>query len=329
LISIIEKIIIEKKVKKITRDDCFYFNLKDYIRMSDLSRMLLVMNSDMLVSTTDFPPYMNYFQFGLRAVISNISDLIVKGVKPKGIILSLGIPNYLNLDDFKNIIKGIVNSCNKYDLDYIGGDLNETKEIIISPTVFGFQENNKIIPREGIEVGDILVANGKFGLTGVGFDILLNQNNYESLKKRYKQSIQSVLEPDILGFEGLLIAEKKLASGSIDSSDGLAKSLLDLMQVNKNIGFEINFDKNLVSEEAIRYAQEFGKNINELVFNGGEEFIHLFTIHKDKFDDFKNYMKKTNGKINEIGRVISEPKIYVNKDNKKEEINLKGYEHFG
>ncbi|MHA1756271.1 MAG: thiamine-phosphate kinase, partial [Promethearchaeota archaeon] len=241
MISIIEKIIIEKKVKKITRDDCFYFNLKDYIRMSDLSRMLLVMNSDMLVSTTDFPPYMNYFQFGLRAVISNISDLIVKGVKPKGIILSLGIPNYLNLDDFKNIIKGIVNSCNKYDLDYIGGDLNETKEIIISPTVFGFQENNKIIPREGIEVGDILVANGKFGLTGVGFDILLNQNNYESLKKRYKQSIQSVLEPDILGFEGLLIAEKKLASGSIDSSDGLAKSLLDLMQVNKNIGFEINF----------------------------------------------------------------------------------------
>jgi len=51
----------------------------------------------------------------------------------------------------------------------------------------------------------------------------------------YKRAINSVLKPQDIGLEGLQLAEKNLATSSIDSSDGLAKSLRDLM-ISNNYG---------------------------------------------------------------------------------------------
>ena len=69
------------------------------------------------------------------------------------------------------------------------------------------------------------MSNGKFGLTGVGFDILLEKNGDPDEYQQYKQSISSVLEPFDIGKEGLTLARYNLANASIDSSDGLSKSL--------------------------------------------------------------------------------------------------------
>ena len=72
-----------------------------------------------------------------------------------------------------------------------------------------------------------------------------------------ERAINSVLEPIVSGNEGYLLSGKKLASTSIDSSDGLIKSLRDLMLSNKDMGFEIEFNENLIDQEAIEYSNEF------------------------------------------------------------------------
>ena len=84
----------------------------------------------MLVSSTDIPPQMNSYQIGRKSVIMNISDLLVKGVQPRGIIISLGLPKELRKDNFVDIINGIIDCTLNYDLKYIGGDINETEELI-------------------------------------------------------------------------------------------------------------------------------------------------------------------------------------------------------
>ncbi len=278
LIKLIEDLILKKTGKVLLSDDSFFFSPKSR-NLDDI----LVLNSDMLVSTSDVPPLMNFYQTGKKSVIMNISDLLVKGVEPRGIIISLGLPKVLNKEEFIDIINGIIDCSMKFNLGYIGGDINETKELIINPTVFGFKNPSDIIYRKGINIDDILVVNNKFGLTGVGFDILLNRNgNLESFPD-YKRSIMSVLEPDISGYEALILSERKLATSSIDSSDGLSKSLLDLMISNPNLGFEIAFNDNLIDSEAIAYSQEFNLPLENLIFNGGEEFIHLFTITERNF----------------------------------------------
>ena len=232
LIKIIEELVFKKTGKDLVSDDSFFFNLEE-----EKIGNLLVLNSDMLVSTTDVPPNMSFYQVGRKSVIMNLSDLLVKGVKPRGLIISLGLPKELKKKDFIAIINGIVDSSLEFDIEYIGGDINETKELIINPTVFGSKVPSAIIYRRGIKVGDILAVNEKFGLTGVGFDILLNRGGDVESFPKYRRSILSVLEPKVSGLEALILSDRHLATSSIDSSDGFSKLLLDLMRSNPNLGF--------------------------------------------------------------------------------------------
>lgn len=323
LINIIEELVLDKTGKELIRDDSFFFTLEN-----TNSNEKIVFNSDMLVSTTDIPEQMNFYQVGRKSVLMNISDLIVKGVNPRGIIISLGLSESTNLKEFKELMEGIIDYCVKLDLDYIGGDINKTQELIINPTVFGFHDTKTIIYRRGMKPNDYIVANGKFGLTGVGFDILLKKKGILQEFPKYKKSIMSILEPEDISNEALILSEKNLATASIDSSDGLAKSLTDLLHSNPNYGFEIDFDENLIDPEVFQYSQEFSIPLENLIFNGGEEFIHLFTINPDNYESALKAIQAKEGQIFKIGRVISEEKIYYILYGKKKELKSFGFEHF-
>ncbi len=323
LIKLIEELVLKKTGKELLNDDSFFFDFKDMI-----SNRNIVLNSDMLVSTTDVPPLMNYYQIGKKSVIMNVSDLLVKSVKPKGIIISFGLQKELKKKEFIDLVNGIIDCSVKFDLDYIGGDINETKELIVNPTVFGFKNPSTIIYRKGINVGDILVANNKFGLTGVGFDILLNREGDHQDFPNYKRSIMSVLEPEISGNEAFILSERNLATSSIDSSDGLSKSLYDLMISNPNLGFEIDFNDDLIDLEAIKYSNEFNVSLEKLVLNGGEEFIHLFTIDPKDFDAAQKKIQSKGGQIFKIGKAISEESVFIFKEGERKEIRSYGFEHF-
>ncbi|MFX1435936.1 MAG: thiamine-monophosphate kinase [Promethearchaeota archaeon] len=323
LINLIEELILEKTGKKLIRDDSFFFDFKEKNSASKI-----ILNSDMLVSTTDVPPSMSSYQIGRKSVIMNVSDLIVKGVNPCGIIVSLGLPKELKKQYFIDLINGIIDCCIQFDLEYIGGDINETKELIVSPTVFGFKKPSEIIYRSGIKVGDILVSNNKFGLTGVGFNILLKKKGDLNTFPKYRRSIMSVFEPVISEIEAFILAEKSLASSGIDSSDGLYKSLKDLMNSNPNLGFELEFNDNLIDNEAINYSNEFNISLEELVLNGGEEFIHLFTINPKDFNEAQKEIQSKGGYIFKIGKTISEEYISITKEGGKKKIKNYGFEHF-
>jgi len=323
LIHIIEDIILKKTSKELVRDDSFFFKINNR-KVTDN----LVLNSDMFNATTDAPIQMNFYQMGRKSVLMNISDLVVKGVKPEGLIVSLGLPEEMRILDFESLIEGIVDYSKAWNLNYLGGDLNTSREIIINPTVFGFKDSNKIIYRKGIKAGNVLAINNKFGLTGVGFDIVLNRNGRLEDFSKYVRAIKSVLEPNELGQEGIILADNELATASIDSSDGLSKSLEDLLLSKSNLGFEIEFNENLIHPDALLYSKEFSVSLEKLVFSGGEEFIHLFTVDIKNFDIAQKLVASKGGNLIKVGKVIPEEKIYFLKEGRRSELKSQGYEHF-
>lgn len=331
LIHIIETLITESTNKQLMRDDAFFFSLSPPKKEFESSSNTLVLNSDMFVSTTDAPPQMTPYQMGSKAVIMNISDLIVKGVRPRAIVLSLGLPEDMKVIKFKELMQGIVDTSKQFDLDYIGGDMNSTKEIVINPTVFGFQEKEKIITREGLKIGDLVVANGKFGLTGIGFDLLLHHPRPQEIMKKYEKAMESVLEPSILGTHAYDLAENGLAHTSIDSSDGLAKSLYDLIEANptiKNVGFEIEDTDDLYDPLVLEYVKESRTSLEQLIFYAGEEFVHIFTISPEVFSKMEDLLKKEGKCLYLLGKVIEKRGIFFKKKDDIVHIKEKGYEHF-
>ncbi len=325
IIELIEQIIFEKTGEQIKIDDAFFIDLNI---QKESPHTQIVLNTDMLISTFDAPPQMSSYQIGYKSIVMNVSDLLVKGITPIAVIISLGLPNSLLIKKFRDIIEGIAEACKFFDMSYIGGDLNEIeKEIIINPTVIGFVQKEAIIFRKGMKVGDVLCVNGNFGLTGVGFNILLNQIGNETNPK-YKKAIDSVLNPTVQAIEGKLLAENNLATSSIDSSDGLAKSLKDLSIANENLGFEVDFHQIPVNEVVKDYSENYNVPLHKLLFNGGEEFVHIFTINPKNLDKAIKLIADNKGSLIPIGRVIAENEIFIIKDNEREILQEFGYEHF-
>jgi thiamine monophosphate kinase len=95
-----------------------------------------------------------------------------------------------------------------------------------------------------------------------------------------------------------------------------------------NLGFEIEFNENLIHPDALLYSKEFSVSLEKLVFSGGEEFIHLFTIDIKNFDIAQKLVASKGGKLIKVGKVIPEEKIYFLKEGRRSELKSQGYEHF-
>lgn len=298
-------------------DDVFY--------LASRGNSNVVVHADMLVGKTDIPTIMEYYHVGVKAVIMNVSDLIVKGVVPRGMIVSLGLPGNMLLKDFDSLIKGISQTAEKYRINYLGGDLNEADDVIVDIMMIGFHEET-LIPRKGIKPGNLVATTGEFGFTTSGLHLVLNGLE-KKVGKKYERCLNAVLKPT-LNYDAILsIAQSKGVIASIDSSDGLASSLMDLMDVNE-FGFIIDSLKpnSLIKE----FSSEYRVPVLDLIFNGGEEYHAIFIIDERNWNEIKAAASKNKFYLEKIGHVIREKKVFYSEpeSNSKNEITKRGYEHF-
>ena len=252
---------------------------------------LLVSNTDMLVSTTDVPEQMNLFQAGRKAIVMATSDLLVKGVKPSWASIALGLPRDLLFEGargFSGLIQGLYEGCKEFGIRYRGGDLNTTKELIVSVSVTGYIDPIKYISRSGAKAGDYVYVNGEFGYTGVGLSLLLKNNiNKSGLSEKFiNKSIDSVLNARISGAEARYLSEKGYASASCDSSDGLHRTLQAIAKAS-GVGFQIHLDV-FVKPELLTFSMNNQISLEKLIVGAGEEWIHVFCINPQCKDSLKN-----------------------------------------
>ena len=113
----------------------------------------VIIKTDMLVGRTDIPPTMTRCQAARKAVVMNISDLAAKGVQPSGILVSLGIPLHLTEDEIVQIGRGLDAGAREYSTYVLGGDTNETEDLIISVSAFGVAVKGRILLRSGASPG--------------------------------------------------------------------------------------------------------------------------------------------------------------------------------
>lgn len=134
---------------------------------------LAILKADMLVWTTDIPPGMTPYQAARKAVVMNMSDLGAKGVQPLAVLVSLGLPRDLEVSEVEEMARGMNDGAREYGAYLVGGDTNETREIVISGMAFGIGEARSVMRRDGARPGDLLATTGLFGKTGAGFKMLL------------------------------------------------------------------------------------------------------------------------------------------------------------
>ena len=281
----------------ITPDDC---------AITSFNNTNLISTCDMLIQSRHFPKSMSYFEMGLKAVTVNVSDLAAMGAKPLAFLLAIALPKDLKFDSFKQIINGVLEACNYYQIPLIGGDTNEASEIIITGTALGSSDNPLKI--NTYSKGDLIALTGNIGLAALGFEIDNLDNIYT----------EKALKPKARIKEGLIL--KDFATSATDITDGLASELYTIKK--EGFGFMIYEEMLNISDEYKTIADNLNLNYLDLILHVGEDFELLFTISKENLD-------KLPIDCIVIGEVTDSNIIEIILENGCSEIiKNKGYEHY-
>ncbi len=284
-----------------------------------IGKKYLILKVDTLVESTDVPPRMKLEDVARKSVVSCVSDFAAKGVKPIFGIVSLTIPKKYSKSKIESLARGFYTARKEFSLKILGGDTNEGKELVISFSLFGITE--KIVRRNSAKINDIIITTGQFGYTSSGLNILLN--NKKPSKKFESRAKKAVFNPRPRLEFGL--KNKNYFSASMDSSDGLSTTLNEMSNQCKK-KFVIN--KLPAERDVFDFANSNNLDVNDLIFNGGEEYEVVATANPSNLKKIKKYAIKNRIKLYEIGYVMKGKGVFFQKNGKLISIRDEGWHHF-
>jgi thiamine-monophosphate kinase len=254
-----------------------------------------------------------------KSVVACISDFAAKGVKPKFGIISVNLPKGISKKNIDRIAQGFKEASKEFNINFLGGDTNEGKEIVFHVCIFGSAD--KIAHRKGAIIGDLIFVTGPFGYTAAGLEILLKnmKGNIHFSRKAKK----SVMKPHPRLDFGL--KNKNYFTSSMDSSDGLSTTLNEMAKQSK-CKFIVN---NIPCKKDIEeFAKDHNRNLEDLVFHGGEEYEIVFTVSKKNKSKIIRNASITNTPIIEVGHVVKGSGVFFERNKKFTPLKDLGWHHF-
>ena len=255
-----------------------------------------VVSTDLLVEGVHFDlAYVPLKHLGYKAVVVNVSDICAMNGEAKQITIGLAMSNRFTVEALEELYDGIKLACENYGVDLVGGDTTSSASgLMISVTVLGEVEKDKITYRSGAKVHDLVVCTGDLGAAYLGLQ-LLNRENV-----MFKEN--PTMQPDLHGNDYVLKRQLKPEAGTkyikilkelgivptsmIDISDGLSSEVLHISK-SSNVGITIHEDKIPVDYTAMNLANEFNLNPIVCALNGGEDYELLFTVSQDHYEKLK------------------------------------------
>jgi len=315
-----ERAIIDQIVRKLHKMPRMPIPFGDDISGVDIGAgRLAVLKCDMLVRRTDIPKGMTLRQAARKAVVMNVSDLASKGVQPRAVMVSLGLPRSTTTRDIEEIAEGLDEGAREYGAYVIGGDTNECDDLVVSCSLFGTAKRGMIACRSGAKVGDLVAVTGEFGNTLAGLKALSSEIEIPPSVKQ--KLLASLYLPKARLREGIALARTRVVTASTDSSDGLAWSLHEIARAS-SVGIQL--EDLPISKAALEYARMTDVDPIDLALYGGEEFELVVCLRKNAAKRALNAVKS----LRIIGRVTTEKgSVTLLREGKRTTVKPVGWEH--
>lgn len=278
-----------------------------------------IVKTDTLVESTDIPPGMKLTEIARKSIVASISDFAAKGVQPLYCIISVSLPNSITKSKIIQLARGFKDASKEFGFKILGGDTNKAKEIVISVTLIGL--TNRFVQRSGAQRGDVIVVSGPFGLTASGLKIILyGKKSRPEFKIRAKKAVFHPMPRLKFGTRSA-----RLFSASMDSSDGLSTCLVEMARQSKKRFILTKIPSARGTEE---FASSNRLDFLDLVFNGGEEYEIVATVHPKNLPKLQKVAKSQRVNLIEIGFVEEGSGVFLQNKTKAIRILDKGWSHF-
>jgi len=285
-------------------------------------------NKKLVVSVDTYTEKTHFLNFNkpelvIKKIIrSSISDLICKGVKPKYYFISASgnKKNFTKKNLFK-VSKSLFEEQKKYNIILGGGDTVYSDKLSFTITSIGF--SNKIVYRNKSKNNDDIYVTGNIGDSYLGLIILKNKININKNFSRY--FINQYYKPNIS--YSLVQSIRKIATSSIDISDGLIADLEKLINTKKN-SYKLFFESIPISKN-LNSVINLKKLLKKNLISRGDDYQILFTSNIKNRMIIKKIALKKKIKITRIGKILnnSQKSSIIDRNGLKIKINTKGYLH--
>ena len=153
---------------------------------------------------------------GHRALAANLSDLAAMGAKPRAVLLSLVLPDALDVAVVDGMLDGLLTLASVHNVVVIGGNVSRTPgPMMVDVTAVGSVKPRRLMTRAGARPGDGVYVTGTIGDASVGLQSLQATCGPAPLPCR-----ERYLRPQPRVRAGMLLGRNRAASACMDTSDG-------------------------------------------------------------------------------------------------------------
>ena len=259
-------------------------------------------------------------ELGWKALAVNLSDIAAMGSIPQYALISLSLPDELEVADISRFTDGMAPLAEKYGVAVVGGNLTTAPVVVITVTVTGYCQGD-ILKRSGACPGEYIAVTGYLGASAAGMEMLQGKINLDVESTRTLR--QAHLQPTPRIKEGQILAQQGVKA-AIDVSDGLIADLDHICEASK-ANARIRWEQVPVHPMVRANFPDY----QQLALCGGEDYELLFTANKDVID---KVTQTTDCLVTVIGEMTEEilPRRIAVVDNQGNAIPYKrrGWEHF-
>jgi thiamine-monophosphate kinase len=249
-----------------------------------LDSVSLVITTDMLHETTDFPDGTTRYTAGWRAVGASLSDIAAMGGQATAAVAVYGAPAF-DPDEIDSFIAGAIDVCDAANAQYVGGDLDTTSELTIATTALGTVTHPSY--RHGARIGDCICVTGNLGRTAAGLKAFETGDIAHANELfRFTPRVNT----------GAALA--KHTTAMMDSSDGLARSVHQLASASE-VGMSLHWDAIPTHPDVKEYVDDVSTR-RELTTTVGEDFELVLTLPSS---ELANARETTSVPLHVIGEV--------------------------
>jgi thiamine-monophosphate kinase len=291
---------------------------------------------------------------GHRALAVNISDLAAMGAAPRAALLSLVLPDELEVAALDALVDGFIALAERHRVAVIGGNITRSPgPLMIDVTAIGSVKPRRILTRSGARPGDEVFVTGTIGGAAVGLHSLrtraggpegpplrssadaaggpegppLRSSADVEADLQVRLNEQKYLRPEPRVRAGLLLGRNRAASACIDLSDGLADGLRQIAGAS-GVGITVEEAAIPLADGVAEFHRNVGSDALCAALAGGDDYELLFTARPAWRGRLRAVRRQAGDlPITKIGVVTRDARLIVRSAAGDRDLPA-GFEHF-
>ncbi len=262
----------------------------------------LVVSSDTLVSGRHFFADADAFDIGHKALAVNLSDLAAMAAKPLAFTLSLTLPEF-DGEWLAGFAEGMRTLAQQHSIALVGGDTTRGP-LAIGITVMGSVSVDRVLRRDRLQVGDVLVVSGHVGDGGLGLAVANQHPLALTLSDDQQQAVLTQLhQPQPRVALGLALPD--MAKAGMDVSDGLLQDLQHMLKASGGLSAQLVLDQLPLSSAAKSLLSRDPRFVLEQALSAGDDYELLFAVPASALAALENLSQQLNLPLTVIGKVTA------------------------